>query len=48
MLEGSAHITSGDARGGIEDQDQFLQKLDDSNNEGNPQIPAQEVRPPAE
>ena len=34
MLKGSAHITLGDARGGIEDQDQFLQKLDDPDNEG--------------
>ena len=34
MLEGSAHITSGDARGGIKDQDQFLQKSDNPDNEG--------------
>ena len=34
MLEGSAHVTSGDARGGIEDQHQFLQKLDNSDHEG--------------
>ena len=34
MLEGSAHITLGDARGGIEDQDQFLKKLDNPDNEG--------------
>ena len=33
MLKGSAHITSGDARGGIEDQEHFLQRLDNSNNE---------------
>ena len=34
MLEGSAHITLGDARGGIKDQDQFLQKSDNPDNEG--------------
>ena len=34
MLKGSAHITLGDTRGGIEDQDQFLQKLDNPDNEG--------------
>ena len=34
MLEGSAHITSGDARSGIEDQDWFLQKSDNPDNEG--------------
>ena len=34
MLEGSAHITLGDTRSGIEDQDQFLQKLDNPDNEG--------------
>ena len=34
MLEGSAHITLGDARSGIEDQDQFLQKSDNPDNEG--------------
>ena len=34
VLEGSAHITLGDARGGIKDQEQFLQRLDNSDNEG--------------
>ena len=34
MLEGSAHITLGDTRGGIKDQDQYLQKLDNPDNEG--------------
>ena len=34
MLEGSAHITLGDARSGTEDQDQFLQKSDNPDNEG--------------
>ena len=34
MLKGSAHITLGDAKGGIKDQDQFLQKLDNPDNEG--------------
>ena len=34
MLEGSAHITLGDARSGIEDQDQFLQESDNPDNEG--------------
>ena len=34
VLQGSAHITSGDARAGIEYQEQFLQRLDNSDNEG--------------
>ena len=34
MLKGSAHITLGDDRGGIKDQDQFLQKVDNPDNEG--------------
>ena len=34
MLEGSAHITWGDARSGIKEQDQFLQKLDNPDDEG--------------
>ena len=34
MLRGSAHLPTGDIRSGIEDQSQFLQKLDDSDNEG--------------
>ena len=34
MLKGSTHITLGDARSGIEDQDWFLQKSDNPDNEG--------------
>ena len=34
MLKGSAQLPSGDTRGGIEDQEQFLQRLNNSNNEG--------------
>ena len=31
---GSSHLTSGDTSGGIKDREQFLQKLDNSDNEG--------------
>ena len=34
MLKGSANITLADARSGIEDQDWFLQKSDNPDNEG--------------
>ena len=34
MLQGSAQLPLGDTRGGITDQEQFLQRLDNSNNEG--------------
>ena len=34
MLEGSAHTTSGDARSGNEDQNQFLKKSDNHDREG--------------
>ena len=33
MLEGSAQLPLGDTRGGIKDQEWFLQRLDNSNNE---------------
>ena len=34
MLEGSAHLTPGDARCGSKDQDQFLQTSDNPDREG--------------